>query len=399
MTIVKSLATQGLTVCSTIHAPSPSVHALFDNLVVLLGGSVVYAGPNSDAVAYFSSFALQAYTSTLSDAEWLTKVVVEAGRSGQANKLAESYLTSQAAATTAVRIAELSDESFPLAPEEVKALKTRNPTANPSWWSIRTLLKYRMAADYKSFLFWSARIIDKFVFAFIIATLYWNVGENMDQAKTLNTSAALFMWALLPGFASISFLPALILERVLYLRERNDGMYSAGAYLAHKFIEELVIIVVVSLIFAVAVWFCLSLSGSYVLFTLVYFVTTCVGVALGYFVSAVAPNMEVAQVATAGYVVVLLFFAGLLMRLEDIPGYWYWFSVIDFIRYAWGSLMVNQFQNLPDAEWPLVLYHPLYYLGLENVDKWAYLGYESIFAVVFAAGAWAALAYMPYGRR
>jgi hypothetical protein len=26
-----------------------------------------------------------------------------------------------------------------------------------------------------------------------------------------------------------------------------------------------------------------------------------------------------------------------------VPAYWFWFSYIDFIRFAWGALMVNQF--------------------------------------------------------
>jgi len=28
-----------------------------------------------------------------------------------------------------------------------------------------------------------------------------------------------------------------------------------------------------------------------------------------------------------------------------VPAYWFWFSYIDFIRFAWGALMVNQFSG------------------------------------------------------
>lgn len=48
MTTVKRLADRGLTICSTIHAPSPSVNSLFARLIVLLDGYLVYMGDNGE---------------------------------------------------------------------------------------------------------------------------------------------------------------------------------------------------------------------------------------------------------------------------------------------------------------------------------------------------------------
>ena len=47
---------------------------------------------------------------------------------------------------------------------------------------------------------------------------------------------------------------------------------------------------------------------------------------LAYFVAAASPNMDVANAALPAYVVSLLFFVGLLIRHEDQPGYWSWYS-------------------------------------------------------------------------
>jgi hypothetical protein len=46
---------------------------------------------------------------------------------------------------------------------------------------------------------------------------------------------------------------------------------------------------------------------------------------------------------------------------------WKWYSYIDFLKYSWGSLMVNQFEN-NDPKWlgSTVLGN----YGLANVDKW-----------------------------
>ena len=46
MTVVKSLAHSGITVCATIHSPTPYCFGLFDRMMLLLRGEVVYFGPN-----------------------------------------------------------------------------------------------------------------------------------------------------------------------------------------------------------------------------------------------------------------------------------------------------------------------------------------------------------------
>ena len=71
----------------------------------------------------------------------------------------------------------------------------------------------------------------------------------------------------------------------------------------------------------------------------------CLIAALGYFIAAISPNMDMANAALPAYVTVLLFFVGLLLRNQDQPVYWRWFSYLDFLKYAWGAQMINQFEG------------------------------------------------------
>lgn len=54
-----------------------------------------------------------------------------------------------------------------------------------------------------------------------------------------------------------------------------------------------------------------------------------------------SPNIDVANAALPAYVVTLLFFAGLLIRVDEMPEYWKWYSYIDFVRYSWMGLVRN----------------------------------------------------------
>ena len=55
MKIIRRLTDQGISVICTIHQPSTEVFLLFDNLVLLLAGELVYNGPAKSAVSYFKS--------------------------------------------------------------------------------------------------------------------------------------------------------------------------------------------------------------------------------------------------------------------------------------------------------------------------------------------------------
>ena len=48
MTFVHKLSTEGMTVCATIHSPSPFTFHLFERLLLMAGGRIVYFGDNGD---------------------------------------------------------------------------------------------------------------------------------------------------------------------------------------------------------------------------------------------------------------------------------------------------------------------------------------------------------------
>ena len=48
MTVVKNMALDGTTICSTIHSPTPYTFGLFDRVLFILGGFVVFFGETSE---------------------------------------------------------------------------------------------------------------------------------------------------------------------------------------------------------------------------------------------------------------------------------------------------------------------------------------------------------------
>jgi len=121
-----------------------------------------------------------------------------------------------------------------------------------------------------------------------------------------NVTALLFLWAIMPGYSSSACMPSLFLERALFVREREDGLYRPVTALVSKMVSELIIAAVVSLVASVPVFFACRLGGSFAVFAAGFFVTTAVGVSLGHAIAALAPSMDVANAALPAYVTTLL---------------------------------------------------------------------------------------------
>lgn len=98
MQVVAGLTREGTTVATTIHSPSAACFNLFDRLLVLLNGHVVYhGGAGESAIKYFTT-CCGARQPQVGDnlAEWMLEAVTQADRSSSDSKagLAEVYSTS-----------------------------------------------------------------------------------------------------------------------------------------------------------------------------------------------------------------------------------------------------------------------------------------------------------------
>jgi len=99
------------------------------------------------------------------------------------------------------------------------------------------------------------------------------------------------------------------------------------------------------LIFSAIVFFSCQLQGSFFIFVITYYLTTMCGIVLAYMVAAVAPTMEAANALLPTYVTTCMYFGGLFIVFDKIPVGWKWYSYTSFLRYSWGALMLNNYQD------------------------------------------------------
>ncbi len=322
MTVVKGLAASGITVCATIHSPTPYCFALFDRLLLLLRGEMAYFGPSgAPALEYFESIVPQAAKRKEGDneAEWIVDLTTQADRQNKAGEFATVFLASQRKVEAEFEINNQLSLSSELDEAARKELAVKRETATSFWHGLKTLLRYRTTKNYRNPAFLGPRLGDKFIFSLLFFTVYWGKGAYMTADNVVNVAGMLLMWVILPAFGAASYIPAIVLERPLFVRERNDGLYRVITYLCAKVIEELGVAFIASVIFSNVVFWAIKFHGQYVIFWLLYLCTLATGIMVAYFIAAISPNIDVANAALPAYITTLIFFSGLLIRWSEIP--------------------------------------------------------------------------------
>lgn len=354
------LAREGRTVACTIHSPTGAGFAKFDDLHMLHSGKTIYDGSVRDVQGYFENIDF-VRNGDMSLPEWLVDITSDAPRQNQIAVKTEEELENGNDGYRSPNFSafyeksEVRQASIIRRESSMNVIKDAdNDIIPPSQFSkLLTLLRFRMFAHYKDGEFLSTRFGDKIVFSLLILSLYWGIGDKLDSQSIQSVASLLFFVAAICGYGAAAFVPSLTLERALYYRELSDGCYHPATYYMSKFIEEGVLATITSLLFCVIIYFGCSLQGNVGLLFLSYYLTTMVGIILAYAVAAVAPTMEAANAILPTFVTIWMFFGGLFIVFDKIPTGWYWFSWTSFLRYAWGAMMLNQFQGEESGEMPI----------------------------------------------
>lgn len=397
MAAVKNLATSGITCVATIHSPTPFAFSLFDRVMLLLRGEVVYFGRNGQqAIDYVLSAAGDVSTTVLfnekNPAEWITDVTVVADRNGLGHELAEKYNASDLRKHADEELEVQLKETRDLPPEIAAQLAVNKETTTPTLYAFKTLVKYRMLRNYSTFAFYASRAMPWIIQTCIIFSVFWGIGRDVNQSTVINIVAVIFFFIMAPAFSAASFVPQIMLSRPLYFRERNDGLFRPICFLMYLMAEECLVAIPVSFIVCTAMWFGVGLAGSYITWWLQFYLQFLCGVSSAYFLAALSPNIDTANALVPIYGVICMFFAGFLIIRTDMPWYWRWLMYATPTFYGVSGQVQNFFSGDRDI---IFLNNQTVsnYYGVHLFSVWGYTGMQVIFPVVFSFLAWLALSY------
>jgi ABC-type multidrug transport system ATPase subunit len=233
-TTIKRLAAAGRTVVSSIHQPRSAIFALFDDVIVLSEGSIMFAGAAQDMTAHFAKFGFVMprdfnpadFVLDLVSLDVRTALLEERTRTRVA-KLEASFRTSFAMAVV--------PEGQVL--EEIsQAHKYEAP------YYKQCLLLARRAFSQK--LRDKAQLLVPLcvnaLFGTLLGIVYFKTGDNLSQTAISDKSGLLFFISLNLFFQGIfSVIATFSLERDIVNRERASKSYSVLPYFFSKVLADI----------------------------------------------------------------------------------------------------------------------------------------------------------------
>jgi ABC-type multidrug transport system ATPase subunit len=364
MELLNQQAVKGRTVVSTIHQPSSDIFMKFDKLLLLCDGHVMFHGPSSEAVQYFSHRGLDCpplsnpadYFMEILHIENLDQKSPE--EEERVNMLMNSFKSNQKALKNPIRTALERGTSGYVSSYPVQIYHC-------------TIRAIKITVRNPGLTFFKLAIL-LFV-ALLVDILFWDIGEKIGtdsldpdkiqdaQQKTNNRNGSLFflITTLVYSNLQVTILNFPLIRQV-FLKESRSKMYGTVAFFFAKNVADFVIEVLSSIIFGVTVYWCVGYNTSSpdkpVIFLIVLILAHMCGTSLGLVAGAWFTRVDVASSLGAIMTLPFYYFSGFLRPESEIWIGLRWFSYFSPFRYSFFALMLNEYKDRSGGEHVLKFY-------------------------------------------
>lgn len=350
--VLKTFAhNHGSAVIATIHQPSSDIFHLFDELILLNAGEVVYAGSSSAAVAYFESLGFR-FPSLTNPADYIfMHVLNEELRESpdeSTNNLKNINLAQSWKQSTQYQEMVGHLGSMPTIPEP--ASKKRRAHIIASFRAQFLFLFHRASINaLRNELVIRVRLFQSLFIGVLAGLVFINATSGTIAGQIQSISGFLYFLPVNQFFASAtSVLSIFAMEKRVFIREYAAGYYSLPAYYLSKVLVELPHQLVFPALLLVIAYYIVGLKAefsAYLLDALLLGLCAVCGNAVGILVAACVDEVAMALAILPVFILPVLLFSGLFVNSGNFPAWLGWLQWISPVRYAFSSMIVNQFTS------------------------------------------------------
>ena len=183
-----------------------------------------------------------------------------------------------------------------------------------------------------------------------IGAVFFDAGR--DTGGIQNRMGSLFFVLLYLTLMSLSSLPVWREDRLLFLRERANGVYGVNAYFASMLLFDLLPMRVLPPFFFGLMTYQMVGLNEGTEYCLAWFVATLIATNVCASCMCMAVGAAARSVAAANVIASLCFlaailFGGFLLNKDQIPAYASWVNNLSFINYGYEALVANEFADNP----------------------------------------------------
>lgn len=342
-TLKQLAASENVTVIASIHQPSTLTYELFDNVMYLLEGRVVYSGTRAGVIDYFqdAGYPIPAHHNP---AEYILDLTnTDFSSDGFDKRAIVDHLVDSFAARKSQDIFRDSDEleksgDFD-AVKQAPCISQANKVTN---LLLRSFIKAR-----RDYLAYYVRIVMYLGLAVMMGTVWLRLSYSQKSIQPF-TNAIFFSGAFM-SFMSVAYIPAYLEDYFAYTKERANGLYGPLPFVLSNFMIGLPFLFFISLMFAIVTYFMCNFrhSGSgFFMYVLYLFLDLVAAESLTILIATIFPIFVVSLALTAFANGLWMAVGGFLVSANVLNKFWYYtFYWVDYQRYVFQGMMFNQFKD------------------------------------------------------
>jgi ATP-binding cassette subfamily G (WHITE) protein 2 len=334
---LKEMVDRGMcTIVCTIHQPQSKIFSLFDNLILMKKGNIVYQGQCSKVLDYFTSIghpcpALENPADHFMD-------VISSSNDNDKGKGAVLRMNPPVDLDFGAEKQDFLPKDWPLWLFQFYVLLRRNLKE----WKLRW---YIIALNV---------LVTSAVSLFICMGAWYQIGIYQDSVPKRN--AILFFCVIHQGVvASLQGTYSFPLDRAVFLRERAAGTYYVSSYYVAKFFTDMLVQVPIPILFSCIIYPTIQLSqvdsSKMLIFIAISVLCSQSCTALSNMMSCIFVSIEMSTVALAFCLEITRLYSGFfispILLLSNSQYYKFKFvDAISYMKYSYVGYVRNEYTGL-----------------------------------------------------
>ena len=368
--VMRKLNTLGVTVITTIHQPSSDIFGLFDDLLLLTDGSIVYHGAAAASVQYFGALTENSlpfrcpdhsnpadyyfmHVLTCGDEEEKKKIrfvqssrtqlLIDGWKAG-ADKRPVAGSTGvykqppKTASSDGMTQFQVGPENPLFAPPSPLCSHRLPPLFTPCVLQLLLTRSFREAT--RNPLRVKAQFFQSLVFSLIISSIWWGLGSTQESIQDRN-GVLFFMTANGMMSSVMGVLSTFGNERSTFIRDYENGLYGVGSYFLGKIICDAPFYIMFPSLTGVIMHTTVGLQGEfskYVTTIITMVLLNFNGMSIGLVLASVFPDIAVALLVAPLIIMPLMMFSGFFLNTASTPVYFMWVPWISPMKYAFTAM-------------------------------------------------------------
>jgi len=355
----------GTTVLMSLLQPAPDVYNLFDEIIVLSEGHIIYQGPRTQIMHYF---AVLGYTCPdhVDEADFLQELPTPDGSRflKDINQVHNTTILAKAWKTSHLYQELLSDMRHLILSQKIHDVEaghgqqhdhikprnwpedTRESNPHGFWYS----LKLNLQREYKIFIRNKSFLISRLSQSLLVGAITGSLFSNINTNDIMTMNGFLFNCVLFGAVNNFAIIPMVYEQKAVFYKHADALLYPTSVFALTQGITLFPLHLMETILYITITYWSAGLSddihGSrYATFVVFAFFFTLVIGQLCRLIAAIVPDQRNALPVAGILIVIMVLFSGFIQPKALISDGWIWFYWLNPMSWVLKGVSLNEFKS------------------------------------------------------